>query len=220
MDIRGYGPVKMEAVAKVQKETEDIAPSPEVVDIGKARGLTGFFKSGEGGCQIGAENVGEISAFLDEHGRKPEPRDGRADAPESGGGHGETRERIMLRRIETERHDQRAGRKSMDGLFRDAERRDVAVIPGADRQRNIEIGAEAGARAALVRITPDERVVGAWIGVDRNRKHVGLFVEDALRAVAVVDIDIEDATRSCRWRRCAAAIALLLKKQKPPAISR
>ena len=25
MDIRGYGPVKMQAVAKVQKETEDLA---------------------------------------------------------------------------------------------------------------------------------------------------------------------------------------------------
>ena len=57
--------------------------------------LASRFKSGEGCGQIGAQNIRQISAFLDEDRRKPQPRDGRADAAESGGGHRKTRERVM-----------------------------------------------------------------------------------------------------------------------------
>jgi hypothetical protein len=108
------------------------------------------------------------------------------------GGHGKTGERIVLRRVKTERYDQRCGRKSANGLFGDAERLLIAVISGTFRQRDIEIGAEAGAGAALMGIAPDEGVEEGRIGVDRNRQHVGPFVENALRTVAVMDVDVED----------------------------
>ena len=71
-----------------------------------------------------------------------EPRDGRADAAETIGGHGKTRERVMLRRIETEGDDQCARRKGTNGFLRRSQRLHVAVIPGADRQRDVEIGAK------------------------------------------------------------------------------
>jgi hypothetical protein len=58
--------------------------------------LASFFKSSEDGGEIGPENLRQISAFLDEDGWKPQPRDGRTDASESLGGHCETRKGIML----------------------------------------------------------------------------------------------------------------------------
>src|SRR6266852_779557 len=118
--------------------------------------LANLFKSGESGCQIGPENLRQISAFLDEDSWKSQPRDGAANAAKSCGGDGETRERIVLRRIEAERYDQSTRRKSTDGLFRYTERPHVAVILRADRQWNIEVGAKTGAHAALVSIAPDE----------------------------------------------------------------
>ena len=43
-----------------------------------------------------------------------------------------------------------------------------------------------------MRIPPNERIVGGRIGVDRHREDVLPLVKDALRAVAVVHVDIED----------------------------
>src|SRR5258708_19610531 len=98
----------------------------------------------------------------------------------------------MLRRIEAERYHQRTRSKRADGLFCEPKRLNVAVVPGADRQRNVEIGTEPGTRAPLMRITPDEGVEEGRAGLDRNRQNFGPLVEDALGAVAVVDIDVED----------------------------
>ena len=98
----------------------------------------------------------------------------------------------MLGGIEAERHHQRPRRKRADGFFRLADRLYIVVIPRALRQRNVQIGAEAGAGAALMRISPHERIEEGGIGMDRNGEHVGPFVEDALRAVAVMHVDIED----------------------------
>src|SRR6266851_482982 len=51
---------------------------------------------------------------------------------------------------------------------------------------------QPGAGTALVGIADEERVVVAGIGMQRDEEHVGPLVEDALRAVAVMDVDIED----------------------------
>ena len=64
----------------------------------------------------------------------------------------------MLGRIEAERYDQCARRKSTDRLFRRTERLHVTVVPGADRQRNIEIGTKPGPGAALVGIAPNAAI--------------------------------------------------------------
>jgi len=45
--------------------------------------LTRLLKSAEHGGEIGAENIGEIAAFLHEHGGQAELGDRRADAAEA-----------------------------------------------------------------------------------------------------------------------------------------
>src|SRR6185503_5767267 len=68
----------------------------------------------------------------------------------------------------------------------------ILVVPRALRQRNVQISAEAGARTALMRVSPYERIEEGGIGMDRHREHVGSLVEDPLCAVAVMHVDIED----------------------------
>ena len=56
--------------------------------------------------------------------------------------------------------------------------------------------------------------------MDRDGEHIGAAIEHALRAVAVMQVDIED--RDAVGRLCAGAVPRspeLLKKQKPPATS-
>src|SRR6476646_10053801 len=142
--------------------------------------------------EIGAEDIGEIAAFLNEHGRKPEPRDRSTNAPEPGRRHRKAGKRIVLRRIEAERHHERAGRERADGFFRLTHSLYVVVVAGALRQWNVQICAQARARAPFLRISPYIRIVEDGVGMDRNRENVGAFVEDALRAIAVMHVDIED----------------------------
>ena len=62
----------------------------------KIPSLADLFEPRQRGRQIGPENLREISAFLNEDRWESQSRDGRTDAPESVGGDGEARERIML----------------------------------------------------------------------------------------------------------------------------
>ena len=66
------------------------------------------------------------------------------------------------------------------------------VVAGFAGQRQIEVGAEAGALAALVGMAPEERIEARRVGMERHRQHVGARVEDALRAIAVMQVDVED----------------------------
>ena len=130
------------------------------------RELTGLLEAAECRGEIGAENIGEIATLLNEHGRKTEPRDRGTNSPEAIGRHRQSSQRIAFGGIEAERDDERAGRESADGFCRDVERGEIAVIGGAERQRNVEIGAFARARAALMGITPDIEIVERRIGMD------------------------------------------------------
>src|SRR5882757_6968004 len=98
---------------------QDISPHLQA-DVARAgmRWLTRLFETAERRGEIGAENVGEIAAFLDENGRKAKPRDRSTDAPEAGRRHRKAGERIVLGCIEAESHHQRARRKRADGFFR------------------------------------------------------------------------------------------------------
>src|SRR3546814_2429626 len=52
------------------------------------------------------------------------------------------------------------------------------------------------ALAALVGVAPIEGIVGARVGVDRGEEDARIRVEDVLRAVAVVIVDVEDRDRA------------------------
>ena len=70
------------------------------------------------------------------------------------------------------------------------ERVQVAAVTGARWQRDVDRAARAGARAALVEGARARRE--HVVLVDRDREHVGVLVEHRLRAVAVVDVPVDD----------------------------
>src|SRR5262245_24945401 len=124
------------------------------------RDLPRGFEAVERCLEIEAEMLREVAAFLHEHGRQADAGQRRADPTKSLGGDLEAGERIVLGGIEAEGDDERAGRKGLDGLRGGLEGRHVAIVAGAARQRNVEIGAEAGTGAALMRIAPEEGIEG------------------------------------------------------------
>ena len=66
------------------------------------------------------------------------------------------------------------------------------IEAGAARQRQVQRFAGAFSAAGLVGMAPEERIVGRRVGVDRREQNVGALVENVLRAVAVVIVDVED----------------------------
>ncbi len=64
------------------------------------------------------------------------------------------------------------------------------MVPRSSGQ--VEIEAFALAPARLLRIAPEEGIEALGMGMDRDGEHIGAVIEDRLRAVAVVDVDVED----------------------------
>ena len=90
------------------------------------------------------------------------------------------------------RADQEIGRGGSDPVERKVER---AAEPGhrcPARQWQVERGALPLAFAGLVFMAPVEGIIGGGIGVDRDEQHVAPRIEDVLRAVAMMIIDVED----------------------------
>ena len=118
--------------------------------------------------------------------------------------HRQAAERIALEGVEAERHDQRVRREGARcALIAGIQRFEKTLVAGFARQRQVEIVAEAGALAALVGMAPEERIEAHRVGMERDGQHVGARVEDALRAVAVMQVDVED--RDARGALCAGA---------------
>ena len=66
----------------------------------------------------------------------------------------------------------------------------------------------AGACAQFVQVAQKERVFGVRVSVDAGEEHIGPVVEDGLRAVAVVVIDVEHGNA---WY---AAVPQCLRRQR------
>src|SRR6476659_5661087 len=96
----------------------DIMPHLQVDEANAGvRELTRLLETAKRRGEIGAENIGQIASLLHENGRKPKPRDRSTNAPEAGRRHRKAGKRIVLRRIETERHYERTGRERADGFL-------------------------------------------------------------------------------------------------------
>ena len=79
---------------------------------------------------------------------------------------------------------------------RGVERGRIASPVGAAGQGEVERRAFARAFAALVGMAPVKGIVGARVGVDRGEEDVRIPIEDILRPVAVMIVDIEDRDRA------------------------
>ena len=67
----------------------------------------------------------------------------------------------------------------------------VAVARRAERQRQVEVGTRARTFATLVSAADEPRIVLVGVHVDADELHVAALIEDLLRAVAVVGVDVE-----------------------------
>src|SRR5690606_24710486 len=130
------------------------------------------------------------------------------NASETAGGDRQSAEWVALERIETKRHNNRIRREGFDAAQRRGERRKKFGIAGFSRQRQIEIVAKARTFAAFVGMAPEKWIETHRIGMDRDSQHIRTGIENALRAIAMMQIDVEDrhtpdfrAQAFCRDRR-------------------
>ena len=105
---------------------------------------------------------------------------------------GEVRQRVAGEGVDAERHHQRVGRIHLDAQASRFQRGEPAGRGAAGRQRQIDVVAEPGAAARFIGVAEIKRVFAARVGVDGGEQHVVALVKDALRAVAVVVVDIKD----------------------------
>ena len=104
-----------------------------------------------------------------------------------------------------------AGAEVSDPLQRPLKRDEVGIVVRARGQRQVHVRAASVAATDLVGVA---RVVGvhpAWVGMQGDVEHVGTLPEDGLRAVAMVDVEVEDgdwparsvgSASRLRWPHC------------------
>ncbi|CAM2153272.1 hypothetical protein PT2222_20123 [Paraburkholderia tropica] len=80
------------------------------------------------------------------------------------------------------------------------ERLRVAAPIRPPRQRIVQIEAFARAASGFIRVTEQIRIVEQRVGMQRGKQHVVAIVEDRLRAVAVVIVDVENRHAPCALR--------------------
>src|SRR5580692_806405 len=146
-----------------------------------------------------ADGAQRVAAFLHHERRQTKRAHQRAAAREVPRLHFQYADRIEPVRIEAERDDQNLRREGANFLIGRLDRRNHRVAAGAMRERQVEVEALASAAASLRGIAGEERIIIDRIGVDGNRQHVRAIVENLLRAVAVMGVDIED--RDARMTR-------------------
>ncbi|MPL86073.1 hypothetical protein SDC9_32049 [bioreactor metagenome] len=166
-------------------------------------GSSGRLQPFEKACQVGVQARLHVTAFLHAQHRQAEAGDRPTDAREARRGHAKAVERIVLMRVEPLRHHHDRGSETGDLIERTVERGEIPLGLGAAGKWQVQVVAEPRPGAAFLRAAGIERVELLRIDMQRDRQHVVTFVEDALRAVAVMHVDVED-------RRAMAARAQIL----------
>ena len=133
-----------------------------------------------------------VAALLHDQRRQRQLAVQLADAGVGVRGHGQLGQRVVAVGVPAGRQDQRLRAVRPHRLGELGIGGDEGGIVGAEGQRQVEVGALAGARAGLVRIAGEVGIVGGRVGVHRAVQHVGAVIEDGLRAVAVVRVEIDD----------------------------
>ncbi|KAG1243827.1 hypothetical protein G6F68_015687 [Rhizopus microsporus] len=88
--------------------------------------------------------------------------------------------------VHTQRDHNRVGLDRQDGGDALFQRVGPRGKTGARGQRQVQVGACARACPMFIGIAQEERVFGGRVAMHRDRQHVAAFIEDALRAIAVV----------------------------------
>ena len=150
------------------------------------------------GGEVAAQFGAQIAAFLDDHGGQAKRSDGCADFGETTGRHGEAGERVAHKGIEAEGKDHsiRAPlREFFQGLVEGFQEIRIA---GAARQRQVEVGPLAVFHPGLGGIAPEERIKPFGMGMDRHGQHIIAVVKDALGAIAVMQVNVQNRRSAAR----------------------
>ena len=94
--------------------------------------------------------------------------------------------------VEAEREDEGVRAEARHGFQRTVEGAEVGAIVRTRLQRKVDVETLTWSLAPLVGIARLERIVGFGVAVDRDHQDVRAAIEDLLRAVAVMGVDIED----------------------------
>jgi hypothetical protein len=103
----------------------------------------------------------------------------------------EVADRVAAVGVESERHDEQLGAERRDLGARRRQRCEVRVVVGPFRQRVVRRRPGPGTGAGLVPMPGEVRVGPLRVTVQRDELDVVALVEDLLRAVAVVVVDVE-----------------------------
>ena len=158
-----------------------------------------------------AQHVDVVAALLHDRRRQRQAR--RSRRPRGRSRPAETDRKFSgssSRGVEAEAHHQRVGPKRRAAhAASNAASQPTSPVPL--RQRQVEGCSPPGAAAPFAGMADIPRVVPAGIAMDGDEQHVVALPEDALRAVAVVAVDVQhgDRARPVASRRSTARAALL-----------
>ena len=99
--------------------------------------------------------------------------------------------------------NRKSGPQGRDAVQRRIERGEIGVVAGVGRQGQVQVAAGPVAGAALIGMASEEGVEFRRIAMQGNGQNVGPAIEDALGAVAGMNVDIQDC------RALAAAHGIL-----------
>jgi len=94
--------------------------------------------------------------------------------------------------VEPQRHDQRVAAEKLDPFQPSFKRGEEAFVAGAPIQGQVQVRTLARSAPALMGMAPEERIEPRRVRMRRHGQHLRIVVEDALRAIAVVHVDVED----------------------------
>ena len=143
--------------------------------------------------RVRAQRIDRVAALLERNDRVPELRDPRADARVVVGLQREVADRVGVEGVEAERqHERRIGIEGGNGVEAVGQRGEVAVAIGSGGKRKVQVRADAAVTASLGGVPGVVRVDAARIAVEAHVQHVVTVPEDLLRAVAVMEVDVQD----------------------------
>ncbi len=102
------------------------------------------------------------------------------------------RNRIVDEGVDTQRYDDGIRRKFAQSFEGKAERVEPGGRIALQTKRQVEIETVTGTLATFVRVAEEKRVFLLRVAVNRDEQDVAASIEDRLRAVAVMVIDIEN----------------------------
>ena len=133
-----------------------------------------------------------VTAFLDRQRRQAQSIEALPDLGKARGGHGKPAEGIVLMGVETKRDNERRRPIGPYLAERDVQRFEITLHSRPAWQRQVDVVAQPTTGAGLLLAAGVVGVELRGIDMERDGQNIVTVIEDALRVVTMVDIDIDD----------------------------